>query len=356
LDLAELDTPALVVDLDIMERNIKRMHDFTEKCGVELRPHVKTHKSPDIAKLQVEAGSKGVCLQKVSEVEVFADNGLKDIFLTNEVVVPQKLERLARIASRIHVGLAVDDAKVVKTIGRIFHDNGEEIDIYVDVDSGMHRTGVKPVDAGPLAKQISRQEGLVFKGIMAYEGHVHGTKKERLDLSNKAMAIVGQAEKAIQKAGLKSEVISVGSSVSTWTNAKNPLTTEVQPGMYVFNDAGLVHNGVATWDDCALKVYATVMSKPDEGRAVVDSGSKCYNFDKAQFPETRHPGVKMYNFSEEHGWLKLSGDGKKVKIGDRLTFIPVHCCTTVNQHDQIYGVRKGKVERVFKTAARGKMT
>lgn len=144
MQLDDLDTPSLVVDLDRMEKNIKRMVAFTKKCGVELRPHVKTHKSPDIAKIQLAAGSKGVCLQKVSEVEVFAENGIRDIFLTNEIVVPSKIERLARVAEKAHVGVAVDDLGVVKTTGRIFREAGTQVDVYVDVDIGMGRCGVRP--------------------------------------------------------------------------------------------------------------------------------------------------------------------------------------------------------------------
>ncbi|MDA4134142.1 MAG: alanine racemase [Thaumarchaeota archaeon] len=356
--LSEVDTPALILDLDRMEQNIKRMSRFAKECGVSLRPHVKTHKSPEIAKIQLAAGSKGVCLQKVSEVEVFAAAGIGDIFLTNEVIVPEKLERLARVAQRTHVGLAADDVEVVKTIGKVFRDEGASLDVYVDVDTGMGRCGVQAKDAARVAKEISRQDALVFKGIMGYEGNVNGakTKDEQVRLSNIAMEKIVAAKRGVKRAGLDVEVVSVGSSVSSWINAKHPATTEIQPGMYALNDHVLVSRGVATMKQCALTVIATVMSKPASDRAVVDAGSKAFNFDTGLFPiPLDREGVVMEHFSEEHGWLHLTGKGREVKIGDRIRFVPAHCCTAVNQHERFVGIRGERVERMIPVLARGKM-
>jgi D-serine deaminase-like pyridoxal phosphate-dependent protein len=360
VEVDDLETPALVVDLDRMEKNIQRMVKFTRKCGVELRPHVKTHKAPDIAKMQLEAGSRGVCLQKVSEVEVFAGEGIPDIFLTNEVVVPEKLRRLASVAEKAHVGVAVDDLDVAKRMGRVFKERGSEADVYVDVDVGMHRCGVSdPAVAAKLAQTVSGQDGLVFKGLMGYEGNVNGarSKAEQVRLARAAMNEITKAKDAIERAGMKVDSVSVGSSVSTWINAKHPAVTEVQPGMYVFNDHVLVDRGVATWEDCALTVVATVMSKPAPNRAVVDAGSKAFNFDTGLFPIAfDRDGIKMTHFSEEHGWLELKGRSRDLKVGDRISFVPAHCCTTINQFDELNGARKGKVDKVFRILARGRMT
>lgn len=359
MDIDELETPALLVDLDRMQRNIERMAGFTKKCGVELRPHVKTHKSPEIARIQLAAGSRGVCLQKVSEVEVFVASGIEDIFLTNEVVAPEKIRRLAALAEKSHLGVAFDDLGVARMTGKIFKEVGSEIDAYVDVDVGMHRCGVgNPQEAAALAKELSGQEGLVFKGLMGYEGNVNEarSKAEQVKLSNKAMKTMGAAKEAVEKEGTDVKVVSVGSSVSTWVNAKNPQVTEVQPGMYIFNDHILVDRGVATWSDLALTVVTTVMSRPAPERAVVDAGSKTFNFDTGLFPVPfDREGVKMNHFSEEHGWLELKGKGKGLRVGDRVRFVPAHCCTTVNQFDEMYGIRNGKVEKIFPILARGKI-
>jgi D-serine deaminase-like pyridoxal phosphate-dependent protein len=355
----EVDTPALILDLDRMDRNIRRMAEFAKGCGVSLRPHAKTHKSPEIAKIQLEAGSTGICLQKVSEVEVFAGSGIRDIFLTNEVVVPQKLERLAKIAERTHLGVAADNIDVVKATGEIFKERGTEIDVYVDVDSGLGRCGVQAKDAPKIASEISRHGNLVFKGIMGYEGNVNAARmrEEQVRLSRAAMDKIVKAKKGIEAAGLRVDVVSVGSSVSTWINAKHPITTEVQPGMYIFNDRRLVESGVATMKDCALTVLATVTSRPAKRRAVADAGSKAFNFDSGLYPvplETE--GVVAQHFSEEHAWLHLVGEGEGLAVGDRIRFVPAHCCTTVNQFDDFVGIRGERVERLIPVLARGKMT
>jgi D-serine deaminase-like pyridoxal phosphate-dependent protein len=243
-------------------------------------------------------------------------------------------------------------------MGKEVSEAGSELDVYVDVDSGMGRCGVQAEEAATIAQAIAREKGLVFKGIMAYEGHVGSgkTKDERVKLANDAMAVVARAKKGIENSGMKVDVVSVGSSVSTWTVSKDPIVTEVQPGMYIFNDTGLVDREVATVDDCALTVLATVMSKPANDRAVVDAGSKSFQWDQGLFPRAfYYDGVTMVKFSEEHGWLTLAGKAKQIKVGEKLRFIPVHCCTCVNQHDEMIGIRNSKVEKVWPILARGKM-
>ncbi len=185
----DLDTPSLIVDMDIMERNLHRMANFTKECGVNLRPHVKTHKVPEIAKLQIEGGAKGVCLQKLSEAEVFATRGITDIFITNEVVGKQKYPRLARLADQIDLKVAIDNYDNAVEISKACSDVGTELKVFVDVDVGMHRCGVLPAEAGILAGKIARLKNLVFTGIMGYDGHTaHGkTKLERENLSNESM-------------------------------------------------------------------------------------------------------------------------------------------------------------------------
>lgn len=356
-----MDTPSLLVELSLMEKNMSRMANFAKECGVKLRPHAKTHKVPEIAKMQLEAGSTGVCLQKLSEAEVFASQGIDDIFITNEVVGAQKLERLARLAKSIHIGVAVDDQNNVKEISKECTNARSEIDLYVEVDVGMHRCGTAtPKQAVELANLISKQRNVVLKGIMGYEGHVAEgkTKEERLKMCNEAMNVVSDTKRGMKERGLSVEVVSVGSSVSSWINAKHPDVTEIQPGMYLFNDVGLVEKEVATYDDCALTVLSTVMSKPTYTHAVVDAGSKAFNFDQKRFPRARQDGLEVVKFSEEHGWLELQNgvSSGKISLGDRLEFIPYHCCTCVNQHDEMVGLRGSKVEKTWRILARGRMT
>ncbi len=359
LNKEDLDTPSLLVDLAIMEKNMKRMADFARECGVNLRPHAKTHKVPEIAKLQLEAGSSGVCLQKLSEAEVFASQGIDDIFITNEVVGTKKLERLADLAKKTHLGVAVDDQSNMMEISKACSDAGSEIDLYVEVDVGMHRCGAAtPKQAIELAELISKQKNVILKGLMGYEGHVAEgkTKEERLKICKEAMDVISTTKSGMKDKGLDVDVVSVGSSVSSWINAKNPDVTEIQPGMYLFNDVGLVEKEVATYDDCALTVLSTVMSKPTDTRAVVDAGSKAFNFDQKRFPKAKgRDGLEVVKFSEEHGWLELSKNND-VSVGNRLEFIPYHCCTCVNQHEEMIGLRGSRVEKTWKILARGRMS
>jgi len=354
----DCDTPALIVDLDIMERNSRRMVAFTKECGVDLRPHVKTHKVPEIAKIQLEHGAHGVCLQKVSEAEVFADHGINDIFITNEIVGRTKTDRVARLADRIRLAVAVDNLDNIEELSRACSEVGSELSVFVDVDVGLDRCGINPLDAGKYADKVSKQKNLVFKGLMGYDGHVGKgkTKAEREQLSNDSMELITTAKKEIKKLGLSVEVTSVGGSVSTWFDAKNPEVTEVQPGMYMFNAINLVEAEVATWDDCALTVLATVMSKPTENRAIIDAGSKAFHFDHCSYPHVvGHEGAEIYAFSEEHGNVRLNGMARNIRVGDKIEAIPHHCCTCINQHDEMIGVRRGHVEKVWKIAARGMM-
>jgi 3-hydroxy-D-aspartate aldolase len=359
LNKDDLDTPSLLVDLSIMEKNMKRMADFARECGVKLRPHAKTHKVPEIAKMQLETGSRGVCLQKLSEAEVFASQGIGDIFITNEVVGTQKIERMARLAKKLHLGVAVDDPNNLEEISKACSNEGSEIDLYVEVDVGMHRCGVAtPKQAVELAELISKQKNVILKGIMGYEGHVADgkTKEERLKACKEAMDIVSETKKGIKDKGLPVDVVSVGSSVSSWVNAKHPDVTEIQPGMYLFNDVGLVEREVASYDDCALSVVSTVMSKSSPNHSVVDAGSKAFNFDQRRFPKVKgREGIEVVKFSEEHGWLEMRNENG-ISLGDRLEFIPYHCCTCVNQHDEMMGMRGSKVEKKWKILARGRMS
>jgi 3-hydroxy-D-aspartate aldolase len=359
LDKQDCDTPALLVDLDVMEVNLRRMADFAKECGVNLRPHAKTHKVPELAKMQLEAGAKGIALQKVSEAEVFAEAGFDDIFITNEIVGNQKLDRLARLADKIKLAVAVDNQANIIELSKACSDAGSEISVFVDLDVGMHRCGVEPKEAAKFADIVSKQRGLVFKGVMGYDGHVGRgkTKEERTKLANDAMDLVAIARDEIKRStGLPIETTSVGGSFSSWTDAKRPEVSEIQPGMYIFNAGNLVEAEVATVADCALTVLSTIMSKPNDQRAIIDAGSKAFQYDQAKFPWlVGLHGSEIYSFSEEHANISLKDGDRNLKVGDKVEAIPYHCCTCLNQHDELIGLRNMKVEKVWKIQARGKM-
>ncbi|MEM2549977.1 MAG: DSD1 family PLP-dependent enzyme [Nitrososphaerota archaeon] len=355
----DIDTPALVVNFDVMMRNIREMAKLAKESGVKLRAHVKTHKVPEIAKLQLEEGSKGICVQKLGEAEVMANHGIDDIFITNEIVGEKKIKRLADLAEKIKIYVAVDHPENVISLSQSMKERGVELGVYIDVDCGMHRTGVSPEKAPELASLIHRSEGLYFAGVMGYEGHAGAPLKadERQKLTEEAIQMTLEAVRLIKNRGIEVKEVSVGSTPTVAYSSKFEEVTEIQPGTYVFNDYYLVDRAVATIETCALRVLATVMSRSAPDRGVIDAGSKAFQLDMNRYPvATGIQGVEVIKFSEEHGWLKITGEAQnKIKLGDKLEFIPYHVCTCVNQHDTMYITRNDKVIYEWQIKARGKM-
>jgi len=356
----EIDTPALVVDLEILSRNIEELARFAREKGRKLRPHAKTHKVPEIAQMQIQAGAVGICVQKLGEAEVMARGGLRDIFVSNEVVGKQKMPRLTRLAEKVKLSVAVDHPQNITEIGEACREAGVEVGVYVDVDPGMHRTGVPPERAPDLARLVSKTDGLFLVGVMGYEGHAGGPRDrdERMRLIREAMETTMKAVRLIKQAGVEPGEVSVGSSATVRFSAGFEGVTELQPGMYVFNDYYLVEREAATPATCALHVLATIMSRAAPDRGVVDAGSKAFHLDMGRYPvAVGVAGVEVFKFSEEHGWLKLSGEAQeKLKLGDRIEFIPYHVCPCVNQFDTLYGLRNDRVEKEWQIEARGKLT
>jgi D-serine deaminase-like pyridoxal phosphate-dependent protein len=359
MDKLEIDTPALIVDLDVMMKNIREMAKLAKERGVKLRSHIKTHKVPEIAKMQLEEGSRGICAQKVGEAEVMADHGINDIFITNEVVGTPKIKRLARLAERNKIYVAVDHPENIKSLSEIMKENGVELGIYIDVDCGMHRTGITPEKAPELASLVTRSDGLFLAGVMGYEGHAGAPirREERERLTDEAMKTTMEAVRLINKEGIEVKEVSVGSTPTVWYSSSYEGVTEIQPGTYVFNDYYLVERGVVPIERCALHVLVTVMSRTAPDRGVIDAGSKAFQLDMNRYPiAVDIQGVEVVKFSEEHGWLKITGEAQnKVKLGDKLEFIPYHVCTCVNQFDIMYIIKNDKVQQEYQIKARGKM-
>jgi D-serine deaminase-like pyridoxal phosphate-dependent protein len=356
----EIDTPALIVDANILRRNITDMCKFARSLGKKLRPHIKTHKAPEIAWMQLEAGSSGICVQKLGEAEVMAQAGINDIFITNEVVGKQKMVRLTRLAEKVKLMVAADSLENLIEISSYCSEASVEIGVYVDVDCGMHRTGVAPEIAWKIAEKVTELKGLYLVGVMGYEGHagMPTNREERKRLVDEAVNATLQAVKIMKSKGIEPAEVSVGSSATVRLSACYDGVTELQPGMYVFNDWYLVEREAASIETCALRVLTTVMSKTSPDRCVVDAGSKSFHFDMGRYPvPVGVEGVEIYRFSEEHGWIRLSGAAQtNVKLGDRLEFIPYHVCPCVNQFDKLYLVDGDKVVNLLEIKARGCVT
>ncbi len=367
--LAEVDTPALVIDLDAFERNLARM---AERCAafprVRLRPHAKTHKSPIVALKQMALGAVGVCCQKVGEAEAMVRGGVPDVLVSNEVVGGRKLARLAALARHARIGVCVDDPGNVDALSAAAGDAGAELDVLVELDVGGGRCGVAPgPEAVELARRVADRPGLRFRGLQAYRGTAQHLRshEERTAATVEAADLAAGVRDRLAAAGLACPVIS-GGGTGTWASeAASGVFTELQPGSYVFLDADYARNRgaegepfAAQWEH-SLFVLATVMSAPVPGRAVVDAGHKAAAIDSG-LPEAHGvDGVSYVSASDEHGTLEVPHNGGPA-LGDRILLIPGHCDPTVNLHDWYVGVRgglsDGRVECLWPVAARGAMT
>ncbi len=366
ITMAEIDTPALIVDLDAFERNLQRMADFTRKAGVRLRAHAKTHKSPVIAARQVALGAVGVCCQKVSEAEILVDGGIVDVLVSNEVAGAAKLARLAALAKRAKVAVCVDDVGNVAELEAAASKAGSRIDVLVEVDVGAKRCGIAPGEpAAQLAALVSASPHLRFAGLQAYHGsaqHVREASARREHIA-RAVGLVEETLGALRKRGLEAETIGGGGTGTYENEAASRVYNELQCGSYIFMDADYARNkradgGFFDAYEHALFVYATVMSSPSPDRAILDAGLKAFSFDCGMPLPWQLPGAVYHRPSDEHGILDLSACETRPARGDKVLLVPGHCDPTVNLHDWYVGVRSlgtaaARVESLWPVAARG---
>jgi D-serine deaminase-like pyridoxal phosphate-dependent protein len=364
--LAEVDTPALVIDLDAFERNLQRMADFAARAGVRLRAHAKTHKSPDIAARQVALGAVGVCCQKVSEAEVMVAGGISDVLVSNEVAGAAKLDRLATLARQAKVGVCVDDPDNVAELEAAAAKAGTTLDVLVEIDVGGRRCGVAPgAPAARIAELVAKAPHLGFAGLQAYHGSAQHVREagERKALIARAAELVEETRRALAAAGLHARTVSGGGTGTCENEAASGVWNELQCGSYVFMDADYARNKRADGSafaeyEHALFVYATVMSAPAPERAIVDAGLKAFSVDSGMPLPWQLPGAAYQRPSDEHGILDLANCEERPKRGAKVLLIPGHCDPTVNLHDWYVGVRGlgtdgARVEYLWPVAARG---
>ncbi|MXV76399.1 DSD1 family PLP-dependent enzyme [Candidatus Poribacteria bacterium] len=355
---AELDTPALLIDLDKMEANIAAMANYFSKVNADLRPHVKTHKTPIIAHKQIAAGAIGVTCAKLGEAEAIIHAGIRDVLIANQVVGPQKIARLINLAKHSEIMVAVDNAQNVQAISEAAVAKGATVRMLVEVNIGMNRCGVEPgKPALELAEQIRRSQNLSFEGLMGYEGHTVAkpNRAERNTAAREAMQRLVDAKHYLEKHNVAVSIMSGGGTGTFNITGSIPEMTEVQAGSYVLMDATYYNvEGVGDHFDCALSVLATVVSRPHPNRVIVDTGLKVLAKEFGIPQPVGLNGVEMTGLSEEHGTMQVSDASVSLKPGDKLEILPTHCCTTVNLHDRYYGIRNGIVESVWNIAARGK--
>jgi D-serine deaminase-like pyridoxal phosphate-dependent protein len=359
VSVLDLDTPCVVVDENIVRDNIFRMQSFAVSHNKKLRPHIKTHKVPLLAEWQIEAGASGICVQKTSEAEVMVRHGIKDVFISNEVIGEQKTDRVAALGGLSKISLAVDSELGVSQISKSASEIGTEVGVFIDVDVGMERCGVRGERVAKLAELITRSPGIYFSGVMGYDGHTSKLVSfEQRKLSVKrSHEILKDAISWIASKGISVENVSVGGTPSSYIWAEFEDVTELQPGTYLYNDAHQVELGVARMEECGLTVLSTVMSKPTLDRAIIDAGSKSFAFDQHKFPvPLNKEDVIFVGFSEEHGVLRSVNGEIDVQLGEKIRFIPYHVCTTVDLWDYVYLVKDEKVIGKLNVEARGMRT
>jgi D-serine deaminase-like pyridoxal phosphate-dependent protein len=360
----DLDTPALLIDLDVLRANVEEMAAVAKRGGVRLRPHTKTHKSPEIARMQVDAGAGGITVAKLGEAEVMADAGLDDLLIAYPIVGEAKLARLRALLERVTVSVSLDAVEVAEGIGRAGTDAGRDVPVLVDVDTGSHRMGRPPGEpSAELALDIDRVPGVRVAGLITHAGHAYASAGEdelRSAVEREVADLVDTAERCA-KAGLEIEEISVGATPTARLEAEQDGVTEIRPGTYVFNDVQQMRIGVAEEATCAARVLVTVVARPTRDRFVLDAGTKAFTSDGGDGPPlpgrgvvAGRPDLRIDFMNEEHAVGHIEGDGD-LAIGDRLEVIPLHVCSCVNMFDVAYGVCDGRVDRELSIAGRGRM-
>ena len=363
MNLYELSTPALVVDLDIVERNLDRMAKLCREQGVRLRPHTKTHKTPGVARMQVQQGAIGVTVAKVGEAEVMGEAGLDEILVAYPVLGAEKLRRLAILARDRSVLVSLDDERTAQELSRAAVEAATTFGVLVEFDSGYQRCGLQPGPAcAQLAIKIEKLPGLKFRGLMTYFGSVWGSAEERRDEARRMVQPVARALEALAAARLPVEIVSGGSTPAAEFSGEIPGLTEIRPGTYVYNDLNTFYQGACRLEDCAARVVTTVVSTAVLGHAMVDAGSKTLSCDplgsgpKAGFGHIfEAPDAPLVKLSEEHGHVDVTHSQHRFRVGQVLSVIPNHICTCVNMHDEMFLVRNQQVVGSWRIAGRGKI-
>jgi D-serine deaminase-like pyridoxal phosphate-dependent protein len=363
MHVSEIDTPALVVDLDILERNLARVAGYAREHGLRLRPHTKTHKSVLLARRQIASGAGGLTVAKVSEAEVMVAAGPDELLVAYPIIGQSKLARLTQVARQTRVTVALDSAFAARQLSDAARAGQVEIGVLAEVDVGLGRVGVDPGEPLlQLAKTIGNLPHLRFAGLAFYPGHIKSLDESGLRALAQLSDLLGGILDDFRAAGIEVGTVSGGSTPTLFHSHEIRGLTEIRPGTYVFNDLNTIRSGACTLEDCAAVVLATVVSTARPGQMIIDGGSKTFSSDRlantaevtfGQLVEA--PGARFHKMNEEHGFIDLSHAAAEFRVGDRVRVIPNHICVAVNLHEKVYGLRGDTVEEVWPVDARGKL-
>jgi len=355
----EIDTPTLLIDLPKLDHNIEKMAAFVDSVGVSLRPHMKTHKCPIISQRQIAAGAIGVTCQKLGEAEVAASSGISDILITNQIVGERKIDRLVKLARGTDVKVLVDNRQNVVELDKAAREKGVKLGVLVEIDVGMGRCGVQPGEQTlRLVEFVNHHKALNFMGLEGYEGHacMIPSFDEREERTLEAMKWLVDTKELVEAAGFEVEIVTGGSTGTYMITGRYPGVTEIEAGSYATMDKKYASVEGVDFEP-ALTILATVISRPQEGVAIIDAGLKAMStdFGVPDVISTRE-AILAEGLSEEHGKLLLTGDASRLRIGDKVELLPSHGCTTINLHDQFVITQDDEVQEIWRIEGRGKFT
>lgn len=358
MNILELDTPALVVDLNIMEDNLQRMADYTTEHKLRLRPHTKTHKSPLLARKQIERGAVGLTVAKSSEAEVMLAANAQEILVAFPTIGAAKMARLKDVARYTDLSVALDSLEAAKALS----DAGVPAKILVEFDGGFGRVGVKPEDLPALIKSIKKLPHLKYDGISFYPGQIKDLGEESMGKFAELSILVEQTLDQLKKAKLTPRIVSGGSTPTMYQSHRIKGMNEIRSGTYIFNDRNTIRGNACTLDQCAATVIVTVVSTAHDGQVLVDGGSKTFSSDRLvndtgiSFGKVLNaPGALFHKMNEEHGFIDITKCDRQFHVGDKLQILMNHVCVVMNLHEQVHGHRAGNVETSWPVAARGKL-
>lgn len=362
MHLYDLDTPALVIDTDIMQRNLRRMADYAREHRLSLRPHTKTHKIPALGRKQIGLGAVGLTVAKPGEAEVMTAAEPREILVAYPTIGSRKLARLVEVAKKTRVLMSLDSLEVAQQLSDAAAAAGVEIGVLTEIDVGLGRVGVQPgPDLISLVAAIDNLPGIEWDGIAFYPGHIKSLDASGLAALHDVSKLLGQTISNLRNHGFEPRIVSGGSTPSWEHSHEIAGMNEIRPGTYIFNDKNSVAIGSCREEDCAASILVTVVSTAVPGQAIIDGGSKTFSSDRLATGGDGFgavvglPDAVFTKMNEEHGFLDISRTGKKLKIGDKLQIIPNHVCVAVNLHERIHGARGENVEECWTVDARGKL-
>ncbi len=361
--VTDLETPALLIDLDVMERNLERVAGYTREHSLRLRPHTKTHKIPALGRKQVELGAAGLTVAKVSEAEVMLGSDTPDLLIAYPVIGSQKLERLMDVARKTRVTVALDSLYAAGQLSEAACGAQIEVGVLAETDVGMGRVGVAP---GPalldLARGIQRLPGLHLEGIAFYPGHIKMLDEEGRQAIQALGELIHDTVSKLRSAGIPVSIVSGGSTPALYESHHVPDLNEIRPGTYIFNDRNTMLTGACTLEDCAASILMTVVSVAKPGQMIIDGGSKTFSSDRpvsgseVSFGLVKEaPEAVFTKMNEEHGYVDIRAAQREFQIGDKVRVIPNHICVAMNLHECVYGVRGDRVEQAWRVEGRGKL-